>query len=270
MTEPEWWPRDHPGYVFLARVLEKIGAAMHEGWTGTEATTDYVQPLPADRTSFWDRQRADILLSIHRPDLARPTFVIGAATHEFTDEHWQIARELAQRLHDEGLPALTRLRAAQDKIIRLSIANELVLQIRPISGGPWKAFQADWWNVDDPGKLFRRCRIDPHYPFSDQPSWRENSDHWIFATQDSLARVLKHSEPKLKLAPESTIRGAITDVSDAADKEKTKPPNINELPAKVQRRLKDRGYKASGRKIKDIGKDFADRRLPRPGGSVSK
>jgi hypothetical protein len=270
MTESKWWPRDPPGYVFLGRVLEKIGAAMHEDWTGTEATTDYVQPLPADRTSYWDRQRADILLSIHRPDLGRPTFVIGAATHQFTDEHWQIACELAQRLHDEGLPALTRLRTAQDKIIRLSIANELVLQIRPISGGPWKSFHPDWWNVDDPWKLFRRCRIDPDFPFSDRPSWRENNDHWIFATEDSLARVQKRSEPKLKSAPESMIRRVITDVYDAADKEKTKPPNINELPAKVQPRLKDLGYEASGRQIKVIGKDFSDRRLPRPSGPVSK
>jgi hypothetical protein len=270
MTEPEWWPRDPPGYVFLGRVFEKVGAAMLEDWTGTEATTDYVEPLPADQTSYWDRQRADILLSIHRPDLGRPTFVIGAATHEFTDEHWIIACELAQRLHDEGLPPHERLQATQAEIIRQSIANELILEIRPKSGGPWKKFRAEWWNVDEPEKVFRRCRIDPEYPFGRRPSWAEDHDHWIFATKNSLARVLKRFAPKLKSAPDSIIRTAIVDVYDAADEEKTKPPNINELPAKVQPRLKDRGYQASGRQIKNIGKDFSDRRLPRPGRSVSK
>jgi hypothetical protein len=190
MSEPDWWPRDPHGYVFLARALEKIGAAMDDKWTGTEATADYVQPLPADRTSLWDRQRADMLLHKHRPDLGRPDFVIGAAAHEFTDEHWRIARELAQRLHTEGLPRFERLQAAQAEINRQSTTNQLVLRIRPISGGPWKEFQKDWWNMDKPEQRFRQCRIDPDYPFSDRPSWRENNDHWIFATQDSLDRIL--------------------------------------------------------------------------------
>jgi hypothetical protein len=262
MTEPEWWPRDPPGYVFLGRVLEKIGAGMHEDWAGTEATTDFVLPLPADRTSYWDRQRADILLSIHRPDLGRPTFNIGTGTHEFTDEHWQIACDLAQRLHEEGLPGLTRLQAAQAETIRQSIANELILEIRPISGGPWRTFQTDWWNVDEPEKLFRRCRIDPEYPFGSRPSWKEDNDHWIFATENSLARVLKRSELKLKWAPDSMIIEAIADVYDAADKAATKPPNINELPGAVLPRLNARGYTASGKAIKRIGgnEEFVGRR----------
>jgi hypothetical protein len=262
MTEPEWWPRDPPGHVFLARVLEKLGAVMHEGWTGTEITTDYVQPLPADRNSYWDRQRADILLSIHHPNLGRPTFVIGAASHEFSDDQWQIARELAQRLHDERLPGLERLQATQAETIRLSIANELILKIRPISGGPWRTFQTDWWNVDEPEKLFRRCRIDPEYPFGSRPIGKEDNDYWIFSTEDSLARVLKRSESKLRLAPDSMIHEAIADVYDAADKAATKPPNINELPGAVLPRLSVRGYTASGKAIKTIGgsEEFVGRR----------
>jgi hypothetical protein len=205
MSEADWWPRDPHGYVFLARALEKIGAAMDDQWTGTEATTDYVQPLPADRASLWDRQRADILLHKHRPDLGRPDFVMGNSLHEFTDEHWRIARELAQRLHTEGLPRFERLQAAQAEIVRRSTTNELILRIRPISGGPWKDFEKDWWNMDKPEERFSRCSIDPNYPFSDRPSWKKDNDHWIFAAQDSLDQMLKRSNVSAP-NPSSTTR----------------------------------------------------------------
>jgi hypothetical protein len=62
--------------------------------------------------------------------------------------------------------------------------------------------------------------------------------------------------------PPAVIRKAISDVYDAAEKGATKPPNILELPATVQPLLDALGYRASGRQIKDIGKEeeFADRR----------
>jgi hypothetical protein len=195
MSEPDWWPRDPHSYMFLARVVEKIGITKYDDWTGTETRTEDVAPLPATLkdATYFDRQRADILLSKHRPDLARPDFIIGTGGHEFTDEHWRIAHELAQRLHTEGRPALQRLRAVQAEIVRQSTANQLSLRIRPIAGGPWKDFEKDWWNMDKPEERFSRCRVDPNYPFSDRPSWKKDNDHWIFAAQDSLDQMLKRS-----------------------------------------------------------------------------
>jgi hypothetical protein len=82
----------------------------------------------------------------------------------------------------------------------------------------------------------------------------------------SMDKVVKDAAAGLTVAkqkvPEAIIRKAITDVYDAADKEATKPPNINELPAAVQPLLEALGYKASGHRIKKIGRDkeFADRR----------
>jgi hypothetical protein len=191
MSEPDWWPRDPYGYVLLARALEKIGAAMHDQWTGTESTTDYIMPLPDDRASLWDRQRADILLHKHRPDLGRPDFVIGAAVHEFTDEHWKIARELAQRLHDKGRPALHRLHTAQTEIIRRNEAGELILKIQARNSGRWQEFQTHWWNTDKWRSRFDQCRVDPEYPNGDRPSWKDDNDHWIFVTLQSLESALK-------------------------------------------------------------------------------
>ena len=56
--------------------------------------------------------------------------------------------------------------------------------------------------MDKPEQRFRRCRIDPDYPFSDRPRWKEDNDHWIFATHESL---------------ESILQSLYIDVSDAED-----------------------------------------------------
>jgi hypothetical protein len=234
MSEPDWWPRDPHGFVFLARALEKIGAARIDGWDGTETTTDYVSPLPTDRSSYWDRQRADILLSEHRPDLGRPAIVIGAGLHELTDEHWLIARELAQRLHDEGLPRLKRLQAAQDEVVKQSTTDQLILRIRLISGGPWSDFQKEWWNMHRPEERFRRCRIDPDAPFSDRLS---ENDHWIFATQDSLDEMLKR-EPIVRnqdAEPETRLMKIVTEERELL-KARTPLPKRKTLKEEIQNR----------------------------------
>jgi hypothetical protein len=51
------------------------------------------------------------------------------------------------------------------------------------------------------------------------------------------------------------IREVIRAVYDEAERTSAKPPNINELPGKVQSKLKDLGYRAAGRRIKTIGED---------------
>jgi hypothetical protein len=78
--------------------------------------------------------------------------------------------------------------------------------------------------------------------------------------------------------PSHIIRSAITAVYDDADKGVGPRPNINELPSAVQPRLAALGYQASGRQIKQIGKEkeFSSRRNevgsgrpPSPGLTVS-
>jgi hypothetical protein len=267
MTEPNWWPRDPTGYLFLGRAVEKIGATRHDDWTGTELSTENVTHLPMtlNDATYFDRQRADILLSKHRPDLARPDFKIGEGAHEFTEEHWRIACELAQRLHAERRPAIQRLRAVQDEIVRQSIANELILRIRQIAGGPWKEFQQNWWNMDKPEQRFARCTIDPDYPYSARPSWKQNHDHWIFATLESLDRILKFdprrvATPTMKPASEVSIRAEIKAVYDEAEGSGRKPPNNKELPKEVRPRLNDKGFDASANRIMEVGTAFQNRR----------
>ncbi|MGB9390005.1 MAG: hypothetical protein WCB70_08430, partial [Xanthobacteraceae bacterium] len=193
--EPDWWPRDPHGYIFLARVVEKIGAAMHSDWTGEEATTKEIDPLPRsqkDATSF-HRQMADVLLTQPRSDLWMIDFLNGRGDREFSDEDWKTVCEFAQNLHDKRRPALDRLQATQSEIIKRNETGELDLKIRSATGGSWRDFRADWWGIDDKWRShFNRGRIDPDYPNGDRPSWvREDNDHWIFATVQSLEGVLR-------------------------------------------------------------------------------
>jgi hypothetical protein len=186
--EPKWWPRDPYGHVFLARAVERIGAARHSDWTGTETSIEDIELLPTSLAdaNLTDKWHADILLGRHRADLGRPNTPIGAGVPQFTEEHWRVAHELAQRLYLEAAPALKRLRAIQTEIMNGCEAGELVLRTRPVAGGSWQDFKPEWWNWERWRLRFDRCKIDPEYPFGVRPSWREEGDHWIFVTQASL------------------------------------------------------------------------------------
>jgi hypothetical protein len=197
--EPDWWPRDPHGYIFLARLVEKIGAALHSDWTGEEATTKEIYPLPHSLkdATYFDRQAADILLTQPRSDLWIIDFLAGHGDREFSDKDWKTACRLAQNLHDQRRPALDRLQVTQSEIIRKNEAGELELKIQSTNSDPWQNFQTDWWNTENWKSRFDRCRIDPEYPNNDRPSWsKKNNDHWIFATSESVERVLKQSPGK--------------------------------------------------------------------------
>ena len=180
--EPDWWQRDSAGYVFLSRVVEKFGRTLHgDDWTGEEATAEDVEPLPRSRkdASQVNLLHAERLLQRYRPDLKRPA-VIGS--NKFSEKHWKIAYDLAQRLR----PALDRLHATQSEIVKRNESGELDLKIRSRNGGPWRDFQTGWWGIENWRSHFDRYRIDPDYPNGDRPPWREDNDHWIFATPQSV------------------------------------------------------------------------------------
>jgi hypothetical protein len=95
---------------------------------------------------------------------------------------------------------------------------------------------------------------------------------------DSLAQYLHPSaqetagEPptELREAKRGIVHAAIQAVYDAADAERTKPPNIRELPTAVQLLLKNQGCRASHKRIQEIGNspEFKGRRRP-PGATVT-
>ena len=215
--EPDWWPRDPFGHVFLARLVEKIGRALHgDDWTGEEATAEEIEPLPRSRkdASQVNLIDAERLLQHYRPDLKRPA-VIGS--NKFSQKHWKIAYALAQRLR----PALDRLHATQLEIVRKNESGELDLKIRSKNGGPWRDFQTGWWGIENWRLHFDRCCIDPDHPNGDRPSWKEDNDHWIFATDQSVERSLNQlvgPQPASRRrdgAAKGPLRGKIDRFGDA-------------------------------------------------------
>jgi hypothetical protein len=86
------------------------------------------------------------------------------------------------------------------------------------------------------------------------PSW------WSDATK--RVRQPSRSPVELKLAPRAIIIEASNSAYDAAEAADWKPPNIKELSAAVQSLLQQKGYRASGLYIQQIGKaeEFRHRR----------
>jgi hypothetical protein len=97
------------------RFVNEIGVRAFPDWTGTEVTGDRLPEL-AEATSY--------------------------------DELWRLAQRWVEDDHDT--PALRRLRCIKAEIIRQSYAGTLLLTVRRVSGGPFKAFQSEWWNRDKP------------------------------------------------------------------------------------------------------------------------
>jgi hypothetical protein len=60
---------------------------------------------------------------------------------------------------------------------------------------------------------------------------------------------------ELRQAPESVIHETIKEAYDRAERDKQKPPNVNQIGAPVQNLLRGRGYTASKRRIKELAAD---------------
>jgi len=82
-------------------------------------------------------------------------------------------------------------------------------------------------------------------------------EDWLRGQKETSA-----SSP-LKQASERQILKAIVAVYDEADRAKTKPPNLNELPALVKKLLHRQRRDASYRRIQQLASDTAHRRRPR-------
>jgi hypothetical protein len=192
-----------------------------DDWTGEEATAEEIEPLPRNRknASQVNLIDAERLLQHYRADLRRPA-VIGS--NKFSEKHWKIAYDLTRRLR----PALDRLHATQSEIVKRNDAGELELRIQYRSSGPWRDFNKDWWNTDKWRSHFSRCRIDPEYPNGDRPSWKEDNDHWIFATFQSVEEVLKR-------------------LAKGESREKPVATSTNEIPTFVSNYIKDNPTTAS-------------------------
>lgn len=244
-TDPRWWPEDPYGLTFLARFVDQIGFRVFADWTGTEVNLSEAYLLP-ERVEADDGDRiiASLVLREHRPDLGQQDFRSppwSAADNARRHELWRLAQQLAECEYN-ALPR-RRLRCIRAEIWRQSCAGELTLKIRHVLGGPFETFQPVWWNRDNPNELFARCIIDPKYPFGGRPSWKPNTDSWIFAPREGIdqiaARLTATPEaepqlPRISVDPQKPpVREPITE-SDLDEPTSEAAPTAAEQPDQPQ------------------------------------
>jgi hypothetical protein len=144
-SAPSRWPRDAPGYTFLARAFDRIGRAMFPDWRGDgeegEVVTEYPDALP------------------------RSAIRVSARTEVGDDDPQKVeGRFLALLEEAKGLQA--RGRAVQERIMTLAETGELVTATAERDGGqPTLIPNAKgYWNLNQPQWRFRFCMMSRQEP----------------------------------------------------------------------------------------------------------
>jgi hypothetical protein len=154
---PADWPRDPPGYVFLARAFDEIGRAAHgERW-------NYVKPAePEDPPDDCDD---DVW-----------------AAYERADEQYERAREQAKADFQSTRESVARMIAEQCEL------GNLVTAARPKRGGEVTELGQHHWNIEDLRIRFLRCEISLDHPFAEHRL--SQNDCWIYVKRGDLDSFL--------------------------------------------------------------------------------
>jgi hypothetical protein len=159
--DPAEWPRDPPGYVFLARAFDETARAVHgERWIQHVKEPDEPEEPPDDcddDDTAWDE--------------------------------WDRACDQAQA-EFQGLQA--KLADMKARVARM-IAEQCELGplgtvARPKRGGEMTALGGHHWNIDDLRRRFFRCEMSLDQPFASHRVSR--NDCWIYVRRDDLDRFL--------------------------------------------------------------------------------
>jgi hypothetical protein len=132
-----------------------------------------------------------------------------------------------------------------------------------LSSPAFRKYQAEWnqFTSSPAGRRFAEdAKAMAEHPASQQMrEFFAKADRKL-QREEAKASAPEAEAPTLKPASKQMIRTVIGLVYDEADTRKEKRPNINELPKPVQKALAAKGYTASGKLIKEIGKPFRNRR----------
>ncbi len=156
--DPTEWPRDAPGYVFLARAFDEIGRAFFgDKWPEREDSSQ-VKSVAV--------QRYDDL-------------------NELTEDE---LRELDQDDEDLTEDADTAIRLEiENEIIKRCSEGHLISAVRPVDGGEINELQKWMWNAENLIWRFKRCQMSLKAPFS---TGLFDDAHWIYLTRESLDQYL--------------------------------------------------------------------------------
>lgn len=210
---PDAWPRDSLTHLFLANVVQLVGAGIYgEAWEGTEAHVELVQPLPEVLNVYTpqaDQIRAAELLIAHDEGYRQRSSVYGGITLSapvMTEAEWAIARQLADKIVEANSQAYRRF---VDVCSRLAFEfrNGLVLTAtRGFDGGPEVYRSRDFWNTEHIWNRFDCCQVDPNNFFS--PLTVRANGLLLFVERESLfARLTPPNEVHDTEKPAATARG---------------------------------------------------------------
>jgi hypothetical protein len=181
------WPRDPPGYLFLARAFNSVGRSLFcNVWSGDEACAPYTDLGRADRTAL-ERKLAD-----------------------HANRERKIASILARR---DRLPS-ERARASKvrNAIATWAEAGQLPTVVRPQEGGLPLPIPSHAWSTENLEPRFRRCMLSLAKPFSD--GFAGNSFGWIFVERASLDRLLGSTSIETPFATVASVQPSPTSGSD--------------------------------------------------------
>jgi hypothetical protein len=89
-----------------------------------------------------------------------------------------------------------------------------------------------WWNRDNPNEIFDRYIIDPKYPFGGRPSWKPNTDSWIFAPREGIDQIAARLTATPEAKPQSS-RTSSVDPPKPPVREPITESDLDELTAEV-------------------------------------
>lgn len=215
-------PDDSTECVFMARAVHELGRAKYGPlWTGNEPHTQLPDLLPdaldpMHYNALWNPEaannsdepvqwfdppsravleRAYDLLSVHRPDLEKPSRFAGMfgglslRPLRFTIREWKIAQGLAKKERDECLAALGRWFDLQKDIVSFCESGLLVSLLRPLVGGDFSdPLPKSFWRCEKYAARFVIFMMHPVHPFKTDTNRQEGQ--WIFFTKVSLRLAL--------------------------------------------------------------------------------
>ncbi len=157
---PADWPRDPPGYVFLARAFDEIGRAAHgERWIYAEPAEPAEPEEPPD---------------------------------DCDDAEWDAYERACDQADAELHDVQAKIAELKSSVARMIAekceAGVLITAARPKPGGKMTELEQHHWNIDNFRIRFLGCDISLSHPFSVHRDGR--NECWIFLTRDSLDHLL--------------------------------------------------------------------------------
>lgn len=204
------WADDTPAYVFLARVVHRVGKILFgNDWTGLEPQAEPLHPLPEWLDTQVDssqlRRACRLLYDGHEPYKARcPEFAVYLERWPIPDpSEWALARQISVAQHESERQSLNRF---LEVLWRLSAAfkeGSINTATRDFDGGRENVQEPFFWNTENNWPRFCTCQINPQEPYA--RAVISHGGAFIFVERRSLEKALTPPRAETVGEPEPSM-----------------------------------------------------------------